>query len=72
MDSYATGTANDPEEEEVEENAEGNRKQPVLNPIRGSHIWEKESAARSRSERARNLPGYAMRLANEQKDDEEE
>ena len=37
MAGYATGTANEPEEEEEEENAEGNLKQPVRNPVGGSH-----------------------------------
>ena len=33
MDRYATGTANDPEEEDEEENLEGNCKQLATNPI---------------------------------------
>ena len=37
MAGYATGTANDPEEEEEEENLEGNRKQPAKNPVWGIH-----------------------------------
>ena len=59
MARYNTGTENDPEEEEEEENLEGNHKQPATNPIGGSRGWEKESAARARSERAGNLAGYA-------------
>ena len=42
MFGYATGTANETEEEEEEENAEGNRKQPAMNPIGGSRAWEKK------------------------------
>ena len=38
---YATGTANDPEEDEEEENTAGNRKQPERNPVGGSHSWGK-------------------------------
>ena len=41
MERYTTGIANEPKEEEEEENAEGNCKQPETNPIRGSHGWEK-------------------------------
>ena len=42
MNGYATGTANDPEEEEEEEkNPEGDHKQPAMNPIGGSRVWGK-------------------------------
>ena len=34
MAGYETGTANDPEEGEEEENTEGDHKQPATNPIR--------------------------------------
>ena len=34
---YAAGTANEPEKDEEEENAAGNRKQPARNPAGGSH-----------------------------------
>ena len=71
MAGYATGTENDPKEEEEEENLEGNRKQPATNPIGGSHGWEKESAARASSERAGNLVGYATGLGNEPEEEEE-
>ena len=36
MAGYATGTANNPKEEEEEKTLEGNRKQPATNPIGGS------------------------------------
>ena len=72
MDGYATITANDPEEEEEEENAEGNYKQPERNPVGGSHGWAKESAVRAHSQRAENLNGYATGMANEPEEDEEE
>ena len=58
--------------EEEEENPEGNCKQTTKNPIRGIHGWEKESAARSRLERAGNLAGYATGLLKEPKEEEEE
>ena len=70
MAGYATGTANEPKEEEEEENAEGNRKQLATNPIGGSHGWAKESAARARPERAGNLDGYATGIGNNPKEDE--
>ena len=74
MAGYATGTSKDPEEEEEEEeeNLEENRKQPETNPIRVSRGWEKEITARARSERAGNLAGYAIGLANNPKEEEEE
>ena len=72
MSGYKTGTSNNTEEEEEEKNVEGNRKQPVTNPIGGSLSWEKESAARARSERAGNLSEYATGLANEPEEEEEE
>ena len=34
---YATGTSNEPEGDEGEENLAGNCKQPGRNPVRGSH-----------------------------------
>ena len=71
MDGYATGTANDPEEEEEGENLEGNLKQPATNPIGGSRSWEKENATRERSERAGNLDGYATGLTNKPAEEEE-
>ena len=51
MAGYKTKTENDHEEEEEEENSEGNRKQLATNPIGGSRGWEKEIAARARSEK---------------------
>ena len=72
MAGYATGTSNKPKEEEEEENAEGNRKQPATNPIGGSHSWAKESATRARSERAGNLAGYATGIENYPEGGEEE
>ena len=65
MDGYATGMANDPVDEEEEENAEGNCKQPASNPVGGSHGWSKENAERARLKRAGNLAGYAIEMANE-------
>ena len=41
MSGYATGTPNNPKEEEEEVNAEGNIKQPARNPFEGSHGWAK-------------------------------
>ena len=41
MAGYKTGTENDPEKKEEEENSEGNHKQPATNPIGGSRGWEK-------------------------------
>ena len=72
MAGYATGIANDLEEEEEEENLEGNCKQPETNHIGGSRGWEKEIAVRARLERAGKLAGYATGLANDPKEDEEE
>ena len=72
MDGYKTRTANDPEEEEEEENLEGNHKQPATNPIGVSHSWEKESAARARSERVGNLDGYATGISNKPEEEEGE
>ena len=42
----------------------------ATNPVRESHSWAKESAARARSERAGNLARYATGIANEPKEDE--
>ena len=70
MEGYATGTANDPKEEEEEENPEGNSKHLATNPIGGSRGWEKESAARACSERAGNLARYATGIANDLKEKE--
>ena len=64
MAVYETGTANDPKEEEEEGISEGNRKQPEMNPIGGSHGWGKQIVARVRSERAGNLAMYATGIAN--------
>ena len=72
MAGYKTVTEKNSKEEEEEENLEGNCKQPATNPIGGSHSWEKENAARERSERAGNLDGYATGLANETEEEEEE
>ena len=72
MAGYATGTANDPEEEEEGEILEVNRKQPSTNPIGGRRGWEKESATRARSERVGNLDGYATGLAKKTEEEEEE
>ena len=44
---YATGIAKDPGEDEEEENAAGNRKQPERNPFRGSHGWGNGNAPMS-------------------------
>ena len=72
MDRYKTGTSNDPEEEEEEENPEGNLKQPKTNPIRGSRGWEKQSAARARSEKRGIMAGYATGILNKPEEGEEE
>ena len=47
LPGYATGTANKPEEDDEEENAAGNRKQPARKPVRGSHAWGNENAPTS-------------------------
>ena len=41
---YATGLANDPEEDKEEENVAGNHKQPAMNPVGGNHGWGKKNA----------------------------
>ena len=41
LSGYATGIANDPEEDEEKEYASRNHKQPERNPVRGSHDWKK-------------------------------
>ena len=65
MAGYTTGMANNPGEEEEDENAEGNCKQPETNHVGVNHCWGKESAGRARSERAGKLAGYATGIANE-------
>ena len=47
LSGYATGAANDPKEDEEEENAADNCKQPARNPVGGSHGWGKENAPMS-------------------------
>ena len=44
LSGYATGIAKDPKEDDEEENAAGNRKQPARNPVGGSHGWGNENA----------------------------
>ena len=44
---YETGVANKPKEDEEEENAAENRKQPARNPVGGSHGWGNENAPTS-------------------------
>ena len=46
---YATGIANKPGEDEEEENAAGNHKQPSSNPVGVSHGWGNENAPTSAS-----------------------
>ena len=41
------GLANEPEEDEEEENAAGNRKQPERNPVGGNQGWENENTPTS-------------------------
>ena len=65
MAGYKTVTENDSEEEEEEENPEGNCKQPAMNPIGGSRVWEKEITARARSKQRGNLAEYGTELSNE-------
>ena len=50
---------------------EGNRKKPERNPVRRSHGWAKEIAARARLERAGDLDGYATGMSNDIKGGEE-
>ena len=40
---YATGIANEPEEEEEKEYAARNYKQPTRNPVGGNQVWENEN-----------------------------
>ena len=42
----------------------------ATNPVRESHSWAKESAARARSERAVKLARYATGVENEPDEDE--
>ena len=72
MVGYGTEKVKDPKEKEEEESTEGNHKHPARNPVGGSHSWEKESAARARSQRSKNMAGYATGMTNEPKEDEEE
>ena len=44
---YATGIANEPEEDEEEEKAAGDRKQLARNPVGRSHVWGNENAPTS-------------------------
>ena len=69
---YATGTANNPEEDKEEENAEGNHKQPARNPVGISHGWAEYNAAKACSQRTGNLSGYATVTTNDPEEDEEE
>ena len=48
---YATGLSNETEEDEEEEYAAGNRKQPARNPIRGNQVWEKKTSRQRTQER---------------------
>ena len=64
MAGYTTGTVNNPEEEEKEENMEGN--------IEESNGWGKEIAARENLEREGSLAGHAIGTDTERKDNEEE
>ena len=72
MVGYATEKVKDPKEKEEEESTEGNHKHPARNPVGGSHSWEKESAARARSQRSKNMAGYATGMTNKPEEDEEE
>ena len=49
LDRYATGTANDPGEDEEEGNAVGNCKQPERNPVWVSHSWTNKNVPTSSS-----------------------
>ena len=71
MARYNTGTGNNPGEEEGKVKSEGNCKQSGTKPIGRSRGWEKESAARARSERVGNLYGYARRISNKPEEEEE-
>ena len=42
LSGYATGILNEPEEEEQEEYAAGNRKKPARKPVGGNQGWENE------------------------------
>ena len=67
-----TGTENEPNEDDNEENVAGNRKQPARNPVVGSHGRAEESAVRSHLQRVGNLAGCATGTANDTNEDEEE
>ena len=69
---YETAVANKPKEDEEEENAAENRKQPERYPIRGSQGWAKDRAAGARSQRAGKLAGYATWMANDLKEEDDE
>ena len=43
LSGYATVIANKPKEEEEEEYAEGNRKQPARKPVGGNQGWENKN-----------------------------
>ena len=57
LPGYATGTANKPEEDDEEENAAGNRKQPARNPA-GGEVTAGETKMRQGPPQARwGFPG---------------
>ena len=61
LDGYVTGTANDTKEDEEEENAAGNSKQPTRNPVGGSQGWGNENAPTSAPSTLGIPRGYAGR-----------
>ena len=65
LSRYAMGTANDPDEDEEEENAAGNSKQPERNHVGGSHGWGNESVPTSASSML-GIPGGSARRLTKQ------
>ena len=71
MARYNIGIEKNPEEKEEKENSAGNRKQPVTNPIREGHVWEKEIAAKARLGKRGNLARYVTGLSDKPEEEEE-
>ena len=69
---YTTGTENDPNEDEEEENMAGKFNQPPRNPFGGSHGWAEENMARACLQRAWKISEYTMGTANKPTEDKEE
>ena len=66
LDMYATGLANEPEEDEEEKNAAGNHKQPERNPVGRSQVRENEDVPTSAKSTLGIHKGAAERFKNRQ------